>query len=231
MAARLQGVRPLWSGGAAEPGPPEPGLWVARGPLVCLQAPHWSCAKGQPTSSSSGVQVSFSNISQAPIGVYFPGSGTQGGWFRVSEGSESDGEGTAALGPSTHPWRHRREASCELQEGFLEPRPRLCLGGQQVQEVKRGSKQTHRHATVPAGLPGAPTPTAGLPATQVCLFPPAPSSVSHQQRCLGGRNDQRGLSSVAPADFLAALPPTGTGLSWVPALPPSTRPGTDGWNW
>ena len=31
-------------------------------------------------------------------------------------------------------------------------------------------------------------------------------------------------SSMALADFLAALPPTGTGLSCVPALPPSTVP-------
>lgn len=59
-------------------------------------------------------------------------------------------------------------------------------------------------------VPWAPAPPAGR-----SISSPAPSSISHQQRELGSR---KGRSNPSPWwHLLAALPPSGAGLSHVPA--------------
>lgn len=98
---------------------------------------------------------------------------------------------------------HRGWASHEFQEGFLESRPGL------VQKLEDG-KQTHKTGCQHQGPLGSCSSCR-----QVYILSPAPSSISHQQRELGSR---KGRSNPSPWwHLLAALPPTGAGLSHVPA--------------
>lgn len=107
---------------------------------------------------------------------------------------------------------HRGSASYEFQEGFLESRPGL------VQKLKRMASR-HTRQAANTRVPWAPAPPAALPSRQAGLHPLSCPLLnkSSAEETRGQERQEQPQSLVALTDFLAALPPPGTGLSHVPA--------------